>query len=78
MKILSQQKTERLIKLMPGDTIVLSYTEMGSLSPPTVVAKQEIGGAMIIDETVIFDVEPGDFGINRKGIGGAFLEQEEK
>jgi len=53
-----------------GDTISLKcddgYEEI-------TVLKGDVGKAMLLDEAVIFSVEPGDFENAKDGIGGAFL-----
>ena len=81
MKIRSREKINPII-LMPDDTISLTYeeeitTSIGKMgeSKTQILNETKISRKMIIDETVIFDVEPGDFNDKKSGIGGAFLEQ---
>lgn len=71
MKILKKKKIP-VIHIMAGDSIVL-------LDDKTEVMREEIVRDMDLDQAVIFDVEPGDFGPDVKdGIGGAFLTTKDK
>lgn len=79
MRIRKREKTPS-ISLEPEDTIVLTHRqEIVSPSGKVEVVKETkvleagMGHKMIIDEVVIFDVEPGDFEGATDGIGGAFL-----
>lgn len=73
MKILKKEPIRVPINAMPGDTISLNV--MTDTGEELEVAHETITKPMIVDSTVIFEVEKGDFGKDIEcGIGGAFLQ----
>jgi len=60
----------KTIYMEPDDSIILKVDG-------EVVLEDTIKRTMVLDEAVIFDVEPGDFKGAVDGIGGAFLVTEE-
>ena len=65
MKIRTREKINPKY-VRPEDTIELTYGSQVLLS-------QKITRKMTINELLIFDVEKGDFGMAKDGIGGVFL-----
>ncbi len=68
MKIRRREKIEP-IHVIPEDTISLTYNGK-------VICKDEIHRKMVLDEIVIFDLEPDEIEGAIDGIGGAFLQTE--
>jgi len=84
MKEIKREKI-RKIKVYPGDSIVLSYRKevkdrAGKVLGQNLieVLKAKIEERSNFDEAVIFEVEKGDFGKAKRGIGGALFESDKK
>ena len=68
------RKIERLItplQVFPSDIIQLTYVDKRGYKHP--LLDTTVDRAMVIDEAVIFDIEPSDFPGAVTGIGGAVL-----
>ncbi len=68
MKIRKREKISP-IHVIPKDTISLTYNGK-------VICKDKIHRKMVLNETVIFDLDPDEIEGATDGIGGAFLQTE--
>ncbi len=59
--------------VVAGDTFRLSYTDETGVTKE--VLSREITAAMEIDTAIVFEVEPGDFGLE-SGLGGVFGKEK--